>query len=145
MGLRIIGPAMDTHPLSSGHKQPLKFPIQVCPWALWILRRPQGEQVTSCLLSPSCHWPTRARRKRKDRGLSAWMLLKVSGFQVCRAPPVCLSFWAVCVGPSDHRVDFPLVAQGPKRLSVSKTRASHLVFKDLRVGESPCFAGISTA
>lgn len=97
---------------------------------------PQGQvfNTTSCFPSPSCHWPTRAGRKGKGRELSAWMLSKVGDFQVCRAPPVWLSFWALCGGPSDHRVDLLLAAQGPKRLSVSKTRTFHLVFKDLRVG-----------
>lgn len=49
------------------------------------------------------------------------------------------------MGPSKYRVDLLLVACGPKRSSISKTRAFHLVFKDGRVGESPGLAGISAA
>lgn len=73
----------------------------------------------------------------KGRGFSAWMLPKVGSFQVCRAPPVWLSFWAVCVAPSEHRLGLLLVAHGPIRSSVLKTRSSHLVFKDLGDGEAP--------
>lgn len=51
---------------------------------------------------------------------------------------------SVC-GLCEHRVNLLLVAHSPKRSSISKTRAFHLVFKDLRVGESPCLAGISVA
>jgi hypothetical protein len=146
MGLRITGPATDTPPLSSGHKQPLKFPIQLCPWALWMLRRSQRDRplLVSCP-QVATGLPGLEESRRAESFLPGCYQRCVVSKSACRAPSVWLSLWAVCVGPSDHRVDFPLVAQGPKRLSVSKTRASHLVFKDLRVGESPCLAGISDA
>lgn len=119
----------------------------MCPWALWILRRPQGDGSLTPLpvsLPQVATGLPGLEEKGKDRELSAWMLQKVCSFQICCVPPVWLS-WAVCVGPSEHRVDLLLVAHGPIRLSVSKTRAFHLAFKDLRAGESPCLAGISTA
>lgn len=49
------------------------------------------------------------------------------------------------MGPSEYGVDLLLVACGPKRSSISKTRAFHLVLRDGRVGESPGLAGISAA